>query len=47
MIKWGTYVAREVEKLQESLANGGKMSTSEWADKKSELKAFLAKATDG
>ena len=46
MVKWGTAVAKQVEKIQQELANGGNMTISEWNQKKAELDISLAKATN-
>lgn len=46
MVKWGTAVAKQVEKIQQKLANGGNMTISEWNQKKAELDISLAKATN-
>lgn len=46
MVKWGTSVAKQVEKIQQELANGGNMTISEWNQKKAELDISLAKATN-
>ena len=46
MVKWGTAVAKQVEKIQQELANGGNMTISEWSQKKAELDISLAKATN-
>lgn len=45
-IKWGFYVVNQVEKIEQELANGRKMTISEWNDKKAELDLSLAKAND-
>ena len=46
MVKWGTAVAKQIEKIQQELANGGNMTISEWNQKKAELDISLAKATN-
>lgn len=45
MIKWGMFVVKEVEKVEQQLANGGNITISEWNAKKAELDLSLAKAT--
>ena len=44
MLKYGIYVVNQVKKVQDDLANGQKMSISEWNALKSELELSLAKA---
>ena len=44
MLKYGIYVVNQVKKVQDDLANGQKMSISEWNTLKSELELSLAKA---
>ena len=47
MLKYGIYVVNQVKKVQDDLANGQKMSISEWNALKSELELSLAKAQNG
>lgn len=47
MLKYGIYVVNQVKKVQDDLANGQKMSISEWNTLKSELELSLAKAQNG
>lgn len=44
MLKYGIYVVNQVKKVQDDLANGQKMSISEWNTLKSELELSLVKA---
>lgn len=47
MLKYGIYVVNQVKKVQDDLANGQKMSISEWNTLKTELELSLAKAQNG
>ena len=47
MLKYGIYVVNQVKKVQDDLANGQKMSISEWNTLKSELELSLAKVQNG
>ena len=47
MLKYGIYVVNQVKKVQDDLANGQKMSISEWNTLKAEFELSLAKAQNG
>ena len=47
MLKYGIYVVNQVKKVQDDLANGQKMSISEWNTLKAEFELSLEKAQNG